>query len=111
MVSSTAAATLRQAVMLIFDRLSAPDEETTLPLSLPADPPTELNVTPSAMDAFAIFSDLCLLTGGPGTDKEKPMILKLTALQRTFGLELLESILSGYEVPVKQVCFICLMDY
>jgi hypothetical protein len=113
-VSSTAAATLRQAVMLIFDRLSndqASDEEGK-GLQLPTQPPTEVTVSPAVMDAYCVLSDLCLLTarsGGSGLlswgggDKEKPKLLTLSNLQRTFGLELIESILSGYEEPVKQV--------
>jgi hypothetical protein len=114
-VSSTAAATLRQAVMLIFDRISAdptPIPGSGLMLALPTDPPTETEVSPAVMDAYCILSDLCLLTarsGGSGLlswgggDKEKPKLLTLSNLQRTFGLELIESILSGYEEPVKQV--------
>jgi hypothetical protein len=96
--------------MLIFDRTSAPSTPTDtvlLPLTLPTDPPTDLQITPAAMDAFSIFSDLCLLTSigdhKSGGDKEKPRILNLTSLHRTFGLELVESILSGYEEGVKQV--------
>lgn len=38
-----------------------------------------------------------------GGEKEKPKLLKLSHLQRTFGLELIESILAGYEEGVKQV--------
>ncbi|KAL7422319.1 Endocytosis and vacuole integrity protein [Cryptotrichosporon argae] len=108
-VSSTAAATLRQAVMLIFDRVIAEDPAAaSRPLALPTDPPTETVLTPAAMDAFGILSDLCLLTAGGGSsgfwgggDKEKPRLLKLGSLSRTFGLELIESILGGYEVVVK----------
>lgn len=113
-VSSTAAATLRQAVMLVFDRVAVPDK-TTIPLLLPGEEEQQaLQVTPAAMDAYCIFSDLCLLTANSGSgsggilswgggDKEKPKLLKLSNLQRTFGLELIESILSGYEEGVKQV--------
>ncbi|OCF58554.1 hypothetical protein L486_04587 [Kwoniella mangroviensis CBS 10435] len=115
-VSSTAAATLRQAVMLIFDRLSSPPDPSdtpSIPLTLPTDPVTESSVSPSANDAYNIFSDLCLLTasaGGSGglhlwgnSEKEvKPSLLKLHNLNKTFGLELIESILSGYEESVKK---------
>jgi hypothetical protein len=104
--------------MLVFDRLSTDEsvgETPTLALQLPDTTPTEVHVTPSAMDAYCVLSDLCLLTarsgsgggsgllGWGGSDKEKPKLLKLTSLQRTFGLELIESILSGYEDAVKQV--------
>ncbi|WWC98642.1 hypothetical protein V866_005535 [Kwoniella sp. B9012] len=115
-VSSTAAATLRQAVMLIFDRLSSPlpsSDTPSVPLTLPTDPVMELSIPPSAHDAYNIFSDLCLLTasaGGNGgihlwgnSEKEvKPSLLKLHNLNKTFGLELIESILSGYEESVKK---------
>ncbi|WWC92223.1 uncharacterized protein L201_007177 [Kwoniella dendrophila CBS 6074] len=129
-VSSTAAATLRQAVMLIFDRLSPPlsasttatnTETDTISITLPSEPePTELMISPSALDAYNLFSDLCLLTasssstgtataGGSGFhlwstgEKEvKPNLIKLSSLHRTFGLELIESILSGYEDSVKK---------
>ncbi|WWC65124.1 uncharacterized protein I303_107738 [Kwoniella dejecticola CBS 10117] len=110
-VSSTAAATLRQAVMLIFDRLSLLDEDpSTTSLLLPTDPPTQVEVSHSALDAYNLFSDLCLLSASSGsgsswgksdTDR-KPTLLKLSSLQRTFGLELIESILSGYEESVKK---------
>jgi hypothetical protein len=104
--------------MLIFDRPSTDSAAPSIPLILPAEPEVEVMVTPSAMDAYNILSDLCLLTGGGGvssgmslwggSEKEKPRLLKLTGLQRTFGLELIESILSGYEEGVKQVG--CLLE-
>ena len=113
-VSSTAAATLRQAVMVVFDRILLDLYEPNTPLTLPTDPPTELTISASAMDAFNIFSDLCILTAGGsggfaswvGGKDEKPKLLKLSSLQRTFGLELIESVLSGYEEAVKRVSFI-----
>lgn len=147
-VSSTAAATLRQAIMVVFDRVAAADDANTpasLSLSLstpplktlkspgspnspksmakspPKSPPPkspspvtetlDVNVTPAAMDAYCILSDLCLLTAGYHSssslslwstgEKTKPRMLKLSSLSRTFGLELIESILSGYEGVVK----------
>lgn len=104
--------------MLVFDRLSndiSVGETPSLTLSLPGDPPSDVHVSPSAMDAYCLLSDLCLLTARSGSgsgsgllswgggDKEKPRLLKLGSLHRTFGLELIESILSGYEEAVKQV--------
>lgn len=97
--------------MLIFNRIATDTSQASVPLSLPTDPPTEVVLNPSAIDAFNIFSDLCLLTSshsGTGLslwgtgEKEKPRILRLSSLQKTFGLELIESILSGYEEGVKQ---------
>ncbi|OCF31812.1 hypothetical protein I316_06619 [Kwoniella heveanensis BCC8398] len=121
-VSSTAAATLRQAVMSIFDRVSPSSvtssaNDDTIPLALPSEPPTEVHVSPSALDAYNIFSDLCLLTASAGSggsgfhlwgggEKEKPKLLKLSNLHRTFGLELIESILSGYEEGRPELLFL-----
>ena len=112
-VSSTAAASLRQAVMVIFDRIAKDDLEPLLPVKMDGPDAEEVLVTPAALDAYNIFSDLCLLTakgttsGGFSlwgkTEDVKPVLLKLSSLQRTFGLELIESILSGYENSVKQV--------
>lgn len=99
--------------MTVFDRVAIDHTEPDVPLTLPEDPPVELLITPCVMDSFSILSDLCLLTVGGGsgsglmswgsTDKEKPRMLKLSSLQRTFGLELIESILSGYEEGIKKV--------
>lgn len=106
-VSSTAAATLRQAIMVVFDRIGV-EEEGSEELVLGEE---VVKVTPAALDGYEILSDLCLLTlGGQSSSslslwsssgKEKPRMLKLSALQRTFGLELIESIMSGYEAVVK----------
>jgi hypothetical protein len=106
--------------MLVFDRISlhVPDAgagANDVALSLPTEPPAEMSISPSCMDAYCILSDLCLLTSRSGSgsgsgllswgggEKEKPKLLLLSNLQRTFGLELIESILSGYEESVKQV--------
>ena len=99
--------------MVVFDRVASPAAgQPTLPLTLKTDPPAELNLSANAMDTYNILSDLCLLTAaqpsssgfwGGGGDKEKPKLLKLSSLSRTFGLELIESILSGYEEGVKKV--------
>ena len=122
--------------MLVFDRVGVEDAQPTpvpssplksadltVPatpgtLTLPTDPPTELQLSLSALDAYSIFSDLCLLTLnaspnpgsvssflslGSGGNKEKPRMLKLSSLNRTFGLELIESVLSGFENGVKKV--------
>ena len=97
--------------MLVFDRISTDAGNPDVALSLPGEAGSEVMLTPSGLDAFNILSDLCLLTstsaGGMslwgGGEKEKPRLLKLGSLQRTFGLELIESILGGYEQDIKQV--------
>jgi hypothetical protein len=111
--------------MLVFDRLTVshkagvsiePPVASEVPtghvVTLPGDEPAEIAVSASQMDAYHILADLCLLTASTSTglwggsadkERDKPTILKLGSLQRTFGLELIESILSGYEESVKQV--------
>ncbi|KAG9017683.1 hypothetical protein FRB90_000273 [Tulasnella sp. 427] len=95
-VSSTAAATLRQLVMFVFDKVvdlekpgvKGPEME-LVPTPLP-DGSTE-SLHPSVKDAFSVFEDLCLLA-----NSEKPNFLKLQSLPKTFALELIESVLTNY---------------
>jgi hypothetical protein len=105
-VSSTAAATLRQAVMLVFDRVTVEDRDNP-PSS--AKPPG-----PCASDAIDLFHDLCVLTAGHasrglssflggGGEQRKARMLKLGHVSRTFGFELIESVLGGFEDGVKRV--------
>jgi hypothetical protein len=105
-VSSTAAATLRQLVMFVVDKMVLEDrisetEETPASnlseVALP-DGTTKL-LGPSAQDAFSVFEDLCLLTNG-----EKPNFLKLEFLHKTFALELIESVLTNYHELFRKVC-------
>lgn len=118
--------------MLVFDRLrlppspapteDAPSSSKTQQVTLPDD--TIHQLTLNQVDAYFILSDLCLLVGKSnipssgsasgisgffgGGDKGKqkeaqPRILRLSGISRTFGLELIESVLSGFEDGVKQV--------
>ncbi|KAL6306601.1 hypothetical protein BKA93DRAFT_729312 [Sparassis latifolia] len=94
-VSSTAAATLRQLVMFVVDKVVDEDKrdevdvnalvETSLPNG------TVKTLGPSAQDAFAVFQDLCLLANA-----ERPHFLRLEVLRKTFALELIESVLTNY---------------
>ncbi|KDR71626.1 hypothetical protein GALMADRAFT_254004 [Galerina marginata CBS 339.88] len=97
-VSSTAAATLRQLVMFVVDKMVLEDrvaESEEIPSSqlsevhLP-DGTTKM-LGPSAKDAYSVFEDLCLLA-----NSEKPNFLKLESLHKTFALELIESVLTNY---------------
>ncbi|THH00569.1 hypothetical protein EW026_g1995 [Hermanssonia centrifuga] len=94
-VSSTAAATLRQLVMFVVDKVVDEDKRDDLPRSdfsettLPNGSTKALG--PSAKDAFSVFEDLCLLA-----NSEKPTFLKLETLRKTFALELIESVLTNY---------------
>ena len=99
-VSSTAAATLRQLVMFVVDKVVEEDkrevlsdvEDTYLPDG------TTKALSPSAHDAFAVFEDLCLLA-----NSERPHFLKLEFLHKTFALELIESVLTNYHDLFRRV--------
>ncbi|KAJ7102802.1 hypothetical protein C8R44DRAFT_682224 [Mycena epipterygia] len=94
-VSSTAAATLRQLVMFVFDKMVDEDRRDDSDpsqwheMKLPNGATKTLG--PSARDAFSVFEDLCLLA-----NSEKPNFLKLEFLHKTFALELIESVLTNY---------------
>jgi len=107
-VSSTAAATLRQLVMFVFDKMGDEDRRG----SVPQDAMTEVNLPngrttllgPYATDAYSVFEDLCLLANA-----EKPHFLQLDYLHKTFALELIESVLTNYHDLFRQVSvtFLC----
>lgn len=59
---------------------------------------THISLGPSAVDAYAVFEDLCLLANG-----EKPHFLKLEFLRKTFALELIESVLTNYHDLFRKV--------
>ncbi len=102
MVSSTAAATLRQLVMFVVDKVVDEDRRDELTESakieavLPNGATTKLG--PSAHDAYAVFEDLCLLA-----NSEHPRFLKLETLRKTFALELIESVLTNYHDLFRKV--------
>ncbi|TKY90768.1 hypothetical protein EX895_000766 [Sporisorium graminicola] len=104
-VSSTAAATLRQSVMAVFDKIKEEDavldgikgggEEAAalaplaaMSVDLPDGPVT---LFPSSRDAYLVFSDLCSLANA-----EPAAFLSLDSLSKTFSLELIESVLSNH---------------
>ncbi|KAI0690366.1 hypothetical protein BC835DRAFT_1365030 [Cytidiella melzeri] len=94
-VSSTAAATLRQLVMFVVDKVVDEDRRDELTIdklseiTLPSGQTKFLG--PSAQDSFAVFEDLCLLA-----NSERPHFLKLDSLRKTFAVELIESVLTNY---------------
>ncbi|KAG1789692.1 uncharacterized protein HD556DRAFT_1433599 [Suillus plorans] len=94
-VFSTAAATLRQLVMFILEKMVNEDRQEnddTLELSEAALPNGSTKaLEPCAKDAFSVFKDLCLLA-----NSERPNFLKLDYLHKTFALELIESVLTNY---------------
>jgi hypothetical protein len=104
-VSSTAAATLRQLVMFVVDKVVDEDKrlETAPPQLTEVDLPdgTSVALGPSARDAFAVFEDLCLLA-----NSEKPNYLNLDSLPKTFALELIESVVTNYHDLFRKVCLL-----
>ncbi|KAF9358527.1 hypothetical protein BGX26_001534 [Mortierella sp. AD094] len=103
-VNNTAAATLRQLVIYIFEKVG--DEDQRLRESGKKAPVSdkdeiqeiqapeqgnEEQLGPCALDAYLLFQDLCLLT-----NSEHARFLKLGSISRTFGLELIESVLTNH---------------
>ncbi|KAK2058994.1 endosomal peripheral membrane protein [Colletotrichum caudatum] len=92
-VNNTSAATLQQLVVSVFDKVVTEDK--TAPSGPPAgeapagDGTVELRA--AALDAYRIFNDLCLMT-----ENERPEYLRFSGLPQTFGLELIESVLTNH---------------
>ncbi|KAI9650058.1 Endocytosis and vacuole integrity protein [Ciborinia camelliae] len=92
-VLNTAAATLQQLVVSVFDKVVTEDK---IALEVPTigEAPTEdgvIQLRTAALDAYRVFNDICLLT-----EAQKPQFLKSTSLPQTFGLELIESVLTNH---------------
>ncbi|CAG7850918.1 SubName: Full=Related to MON2-Peripheral membrane protein with a role in endocytosis and vacuole integrity {ECO:0000313/EMBL:CCA72019.1} [Serendipita indica DSM 11827] len=89
-VSSTAAATLRQLVMFIFEKVVMQKAAVEIhTIRLPDGTSTQLSS--AELDAYRVFEDLCLLANA-----EAPQFLRLESLPKTFALELIESVLTNY---------------
>lgn len=67
--------------------------------------PTSISLRPAARDAYLLLEDLCLLIAGSadGGPEGEPSFLRWGSLSRTFGLELVESIVSGFGPVVRTV--------
>jgi len=101
-VSSTAAATLRQLVVFVIDKVVEEDQRMLLAnelesITLPDG--TTQALGPAARDTFSIFEDLCLFGKG-----ERSQILQLEYLHKTFALKLIESALINYHQLFRKVC-------
>ncbi|TDZ39058.1 Protein MON2-like protein [Colletotrichum spinosum] len=92
-VNNTSAATLQQLVVSVFDKVVTEDKAgTTGPVAGEAptgDGSVELHA--AALDACRIFNDLCLMT-----ENQRPEYLRFSGLPQTFGLELIESVLTNH---------------
>lgn len=110
-VSSTAAATIRQVVMIVFEKVveedrildgikeGGEDAAVAAPLAaLSIEVPGTDGVTlfPSSADAYRVLLDLNSLA-----QEEPASFLKLSSLPRTFTLELIESILTNHASLVR----------
>lgn len=58
----------------------------------------KIKLHPCAKDAYYLFQDLCLLTNG-----DHPEYLRLNHLSKTFGLELIESVLTNHYALFREV--------
>ncbi|EGR46841.1 uncharacterized protein TRIREDRAFT_109492 [Trichoderma reesei QM6a] len=92
-VNNTSAATLQQLVVSVFDKVVAEDKtggDAPIAGEAPsADGKVELRA--AALDAYRIFNDLCLLT-----ENQRSEFLRFSGLQQTFGLELIESVITNH---------------
>ncbi|XP_052280395.1 protein MON2 homolog isoform X2 [Dreissena polymorpha] len=98
--NNTAAAAIKQLVSIVFERVIAEDNlklpdfsvdvsETELKTGSSKAP---LSLRPCAGDAYLLFQDLCQLVNA-----DQPFWLQgMTEMTRTFGLELLESVLTAF---------------
>ncbi|XP_056273167.1 protein MON2 homolog isoform X2 [Pseudoliparis swirei] len=96
--NNTAAATVRQVVTVVFERMVAEDErfkgivEQPLPVMGNTNRRSVSTLRPSAKDAYMMFQDLCQLVNA-----DAPYwLVGMTEMTRTFGLELLESVLNDF---------------
>lgn len=107
-VNNTAAATLQQLVVSVFDKVVAEDSmfkdldlpktdkfaEIALEVPTIGEAPSEngpVQLRAAAIDAYRVFNDLCLLT-----EAHKPQFIRSAGIPQTFGLELIESVLTNH---------------
>jgi hypothetical protein len=91
-ISNTAAATLQQLVVSVFDKLQEEDDLHTDHFIL--DVPIkegEISVQSSALDAYRVLKDLCCLVDGQG-----PEFMAATPASQNYCLELIEAVLSSH---------------
>lgn len=92
-VNNTSAATLQQLVVSVFDKVVNEDRSGS-DAPVVGDAPTDRGNVPlksAALDAFRVFNDICLLT-----ESQRPEYLRFSGLTQTFGLELIESVLTNH---------------
>ncbi|XP_036362919.1 protein MON2 homolog isoform X2 [Octopus sinensis] len=96
---NTAAATIKQLVNVVFERVVIEDNQSTKvngnisfeDLKIGSKTPPK-SLQPCAGDAYLLFQDLCQLVNA-----DQPYwLVGMTEMTRTFGLELLESVLTTF---------------
>jgi len=93
-VNNTSAATLQQLVVSVFDKVVAEDksgQDSPAVGEAPLRDGTTVSLRAAAMDAYRVFNDICLLT-----ENQRPEYLRFSGLPQTFGLELIESVLTNH---------------
>ena len=96
-------------MVLVFERESDEERRSIEPhrtVLLPNG--VEARLSANEWDAYHLFSDLCSLTSGSLSHQKKVKsdpheILHLSSIVPTFGLELIESILSGFAEGFRRV--------
>ncbi|KAI8802671.1 hypothetical protein BJ742DRAFT_743548 [Cladochytrium replicatum] len=91
-VNNIASATLRQVVILVFDKMAHERESTNGDETIT----DQAGSGRCAKDAFLLFQDLWAAIGG-----EPPQFLKIASFPKGFGLELTESILLNHHALIK----------
>ncbi|EPQ62001.1 Bgt-310 [Blumeria graminis f. sp. tritici] len=92
-VTNTAAATLQQLVLTIFEKVVTEDK-ISKEAPIAGEAPSENGPIPlraAALDACRLFNDLCLMT-----ESQRPLFLRSASIPKTFGLELIESVLTNH---------------
>ncbi|XP_042637142.1 protein MON2 homolog [Orycteropus afer afer] len=96
--NNTAAATVRQVVTVVFERMVAEDVRHKVITEQPvliqgnSNRRSVSTLKPCAKDAYMLFQDLCQLVNA-----DAPYwLVGMTEMTRTFGLELLESVLNDF---------------
>lgn len=108
---NTAGATVRQLVSLVFERVTSEENESLTPETTPREVNIEelksaigqapKGLKPCAADAFLLFQDLVQLVNA-----DQPYwLLGMTEMTRTFGLELLETVLTSFSPVFYKVSF------
>lgn len=89
-------------MVLVFERVHDHRQEaTSQTTSVSLADGSEAHLNQNEWDAYQVFGDLCAVTSQSLQKSSRarahaPRLLKITSISTTFGLELIESILSGF---------------